>query len=73
MAKSSTIFVCSECGYESAKWLGKCPGCNSWNTFYEEKIAKGTGANKNEKAKANVAMPLNTVIGKEVFRVKTRI
>ena len=37
MAKSKTIFVCSECGYESSKWLGKCPSCNSWNTFYEEK------------------------------------
>lgn len=73
MAKASTIFVCSECGYESAKWLGKCPGCNSWNSFYEEKIAKGTGTNKNEKVKANSAMPLNKVIGKEKSRVKTRL
>ncbi len=40
MAKNQTIFVCSECGNESPKWLGKCPACNSWNTFYEEKIIK---------------------------------
>ena len=38
MAKAKTVFVCSDCGYESPKWLGKCPACNSWNTFYEEKL-----------------------------------
>lgn len=37
---SSTVFFCKECGYESAKWLGKCPGCNSWNSFVEEKVNK---------------------------------
>lgn len=36
MAKSKTIFVCHECGYESNGWLGKCPSCNQWNTFVEE-------------------------------------
>lgn len=40
MAKNKTIFVCSSCGNESAKWLGKCPACNEWNTFYEETIVK---------------------------------
>lgn len=39
---SNTVFFCKECGYESAKWLGKCPGCNSWNSFVEEKINKKT-------------------------------
>lgn len=37
---SNIVFFCKECGYESAKWLGKCPGCNNWNTFVEEKINK---------------------------------
>ncbi|MDR1773867.1 MAG: DNA repair protein RadA [Clostridioides sp.] len=36
MAKVKTKFVCSNCGYEHAKWLGKCPECSSWNTFEEE-------------------------------------
>ncbi|CDQ41446.1 MULTISPECIES: DNA repair protein RadA [Virgibacillus] len=36
MAKRKTKYVCHECGYESAKWMGKCPGCNNWNTFIEE-------------------------------------
>ena len=34
--KSKTVFVCSKCDYQSAKWLGKCPVCGSWNTFAEE-------------------------------------
>ena len=40
MAKNQTVFVCNVCGNESAKWLGKCPACNSWNSFFEEKIIK---------------------------------
>jgi DNA repair protein RadA/Sms len=36
VAKKKTKFVCQECGYESAKWMGKCPGCQSWNTMVEE-------------------------------------
>ena len=43
MSKKSnkTTFYCSECGYESTKWLGQCPSCNAWNTFVEaEKIDK---------------------------------
>lgn len=33
--KAKTIYICSECGYQSAKWLGKCPGCDNWNTLQE--------------------------------------
>ena len=40
MAKAKTIFVCNNCGYETAKWLGKCPACNEWNSLVEEKIQK---------------------------------
>lgn len=36
MSKQKTVFVCNNCGYETAKWLGKCPSCSSWNTFNEE-------------------------------------
>jgi DNA repair protein RadA/Sms len=35
-SKAKTVFVCSQCGYESAKWYGCCPGCNEWNTMNEE-------------------------------------
>ena len=44
---TNTVFFCKECGYESAKWLGKCPGCNSWNSFVEEKVNKKTTKNQN--------------------------
>ena len=37
MAKAkATVFFCQSCGYESAKWMGQCPGCREWNTFVEE-------------------------------------
>jgi DNA repair protein RadA/Sms len=40
--KTKSVFFCQQCGYESPKWLGKCPSCNEWNTFAEEKVqAKG--------------------------------
>lgn len=41
MAKLKTAYLCSHCGYESAKWMGNCPQCNEWNTFVEEIISKG--------------------------------
>lgn len=40
MSKIKTAFFCNQCGYESAKWLGKCPACNEWNSFTEEVIVK---------------------------------
>ncbi len=38
--KTKSVFFCSNCGYESPKWLGKCPSCGEWNSFVEEKISK---------------------------------
>lgn len=47
MAKSNTIWVCSECGNEFSKWMGKCSACNSWDTLYEEvKIEKKVSKNR---------------------------
>ena len=71
MAKAKTVFVCSECGNESPKWLGKCPACNSWNTFYEQKIEKYTENNKAEKKINNTPKPLNTYVGQEANRTST--
>ena len=36
MAKIKSVFICSECGYETPKWVGKCPSCGEWNTMNEE-------------------------------------
>lgn len=43
MAKSKSVFICSECGYESAKWYGKCPNCGEWNTMNEEIKSPSSG------------------------------
>lgn len=71
MAKDKTVFVCSNCGYESPKWLGKCPGCNEWNSFYEEKLSKNSTTSKYEKKKEAVPMILNELEGKDVVRNST--
>ena len=42
----NNIFYCKECGYESAKWLGQCPGCREWNTFVEEAVMKKGSSHK---------------------------
>ncbi|RZK82437.1 MAG: DNA repair protein RadA [Pedobacter sp.] len=42
MAKSKSAYFCQSCGYESAKWLGKCPSCGEWNTFVEELVEKAS-------------------------------
>lgn len=44
MAKDKIAYVCSHCGQESAKWIGKCPSCGQWNTFKEIRIASDTGS-----------------------------
>lgn len=48
MAKSKTYFFCSECGYQSSTWLGKCPECGKWNTFTEEVVKAESGKRKVE-------------------------
>ena len=69
MAKNKTIFVCSECGNESSKWLGKCPACNSWNTFYEQKIVE-TKSSKTD-VKYSKPQTLNSYEAKETIRTST--
>ena len=49
--KIKTRFFCQECGYETAKWLGQCPGCKAWNSLVEEPVSVSAGG-KREKAGA---------------------
>lgn len=47
MKTTKSVYFCSNCGHESPKWMGRCPGCGEWNTFVEEKVStKKTGRNK---------------------------
>lgn len=73
MAKSKTIYFCQECGYESAKWMGQCPACKTWNTFVEERLetTHKRGA-KDKKALASL-MNIVDVSTKEEERIPTNI
>ena len=75
MAKAKTVFVCGNCGYESAKWLGKCPACNEWNSFYEEKINNVAVSSNNPSGKQKSATPrkLKEVEGIDATRISTGI
>lgn len=70
MAKNQSIFVCSSCGNESAKWLGKCPACNEWNTYYEEKVIKEKSTGNKFLAKAET-VKLKEVETNKYERYKT--
>ena len=70
MAKGAkTVFVCGECGYESSKWLGRCPNCESWNTFVEsapvQQIKKGISSQR--------ALPLREVQADAARRIPSGI
>ena len=67
MAKGkTTVFFCQDCGYESSKWMGQCPGCGGWNTFVEEVIDKSTPAKvRKEAAKAEVVKIADIKTGQE--------
>ena len=53
MAKIKTVFYCKECGNESPKWIGHCPGCGAWNSYVEESVALG----KDNKSAKNSFLP----------------
>ena len=72
MAKAKSVFVCSECGYEAPKWMGKCPSCGSWNTFYEEKLeATSSSGNVVKLRESEKPRKLNSVEGRDEIRTKT--
>ena len=74
MAKAKTIFVCSECGNESPKWLGKCPACGEWNTFFEEKVVGSTSSSSKDRSKPKAeVVKLNEVEKKTTYRLKTGV
>ena len=77
MAKGkATVFFCQNCGYESSKWLGQCPGCREWNTFVEEVIDKksvsSSGKLKSSPQKAEV-VPLSKVKASDDERITTEM
>ena len=69
MAKLKSVYVCSECGYESAKWYGKCPGCGEWNTMNEETpiAAKSAVSGKSNSYKSQAVLHINEIRSLTVF------
>lgn len=72
MAKTKTKFVCQQCGYESSKWMGRCPNCEEWNTFQEEIIEKEPSKNFEEPLLSKLEL-LKDVEAKDEDRIKTGI
>ena len=73
---SNTVFFCKECGYESAKWLGRCPGCNNWNTFVEEKVnkkssSKSSGGRNTTFGGSSTVKKLNDIVVTQEIRLDT--
>lgn len=77
MAKGKkTVFFCQECGYESSKWLGQCPGCRQWNTFVEETIVPVSSGQKTAGGagqRVPEPVPLSQVAVREEERLHTGI
>lgn len=73
MAKSKNIFFCKECGQESSKWLGQCPGCKSWDTFVEEPAVKKTSHSTSVSLKRTEPELLSKVTTLEDERILTHI
>ncbi|MBQ2115538.1 MAG: DNA repair protein RadA [Lachnospiraceae bacterium] len=72
--KITTMFFCQECGYESAKWMGQCPACKSWNTFVEEKVnATSTGMGGTVKSTGIKDIPKPVGIGDISLNEEDRI
>jgi DNA repair protein RadA/Sms len=74
MSKIKTAFFCQNCGYESAKWLGKCPSCNQWNTFVEELQKKDESIKENNwhtynERRPNKTISLNEIVSSEETRI----
>jgi DNA repair protein RadA/Sms len=73
MPRATTVFTCSACGHESARWHGQCPGCGAWNTLVEEARAAPAGRRGGAAAGARAAKPvrLADVQAAEVPRLRT--
>jgi DNA repair protein RadA/Sms len=70
MAKNSTIYECQNCGYSTAKWLGRCPECGGWNSFFEEKRSRSKDTASHSRGEAK-ATRLTDVVIENTPRIQT--
>ena len=73
MAKAKTsVYFCQNCGFESSKWMGQCPGCKEWNTFVEEVIEKSKATASIKKAAEEAKpLPLSAISSADEERTST--
>jgi DNA repair protein RadA/Sms len=72
MAKAKTHFVCQSCGYQAPKWLGRCPGCQEWNTFVEERVIEEKTPERDLLGleRDSVPTPLTEIVAEERGRLQ---
>lgn len=76
MAKAKTnAFFCQNCGYESVKWMGQCPGCKEWNTFVEELVDRKalSGSGKRKPVSQTKPVPLSSIVASDEERISTKL
>lgn len=75
MAKVRTQFVCQSCGYQAPKWLGRCPGCQGWNTFVEERMVEERPPERDIFGfeSRSVPTPITEIMAEEQGRFQTDI
>jgi len=76
MEKRKTYFACQACGYQSSKWMGRCPNCNEWNTLVEEQIISGGDYHHRLvgiRSEGEIPQPISEVTSSEASRIKTGI
>lgn len=69
--KSKTMYICNQCGYESAKWFGCCPGCSEWNTMEEELRTPQQQKSTRNATKSLIAQTINEIDADDEIRFKT--
>ncbi len=76
MAKIKTVFYCKECGNESPKWIGHCPGCGAWNSYVEETVAMGKDNKSSGKSFSNEMkskpVPVSEISAAKELRIDMR-
>ncbi|MEI6856526.1 DNA repair protein RadA [Psychrilyobacter sp.] len=72
MAKLKTIYICSDCGYESSKWLGKCPECDSWGTLEEEVNSASSKSSVKKKVSNTKVVSFKDIEVEKNFRYTTK-
>ena len=73
MAKTRTIFICQECGHQVSKWLGKCPECNSWNSFSEERPLQPSSSKSRNNFESSAPLTITEVQPLQENRLTTGI